>query len=140
MNSLYKSLIQNPGTIVELSMPENYREEDLSEYLEDDIIYTDCSRNLSPNLLYALVRQALNEEKILCLDHVNNLAFKSFWDSVSQMLLFMLKLEDYSNKYEVFQTSRIRLLLPYSESELENHNHETNLLEWACKSSIIIRK
>lgn len=140
MNSLYKSLILNPGTIVELCMPENYRKEDLSEYLEGDVLYTDCSQELSPDSLYALVRQALSEEKILCLDHINSLVSKNFWDSVSQLLLFMLKLEDCCYRHETFQTSRIRLLLPYSEREMEAPDLETNLLEWSCKSSIMIRK
>lgn len=140
MNSLYKEFILNPGTIAELYMPENYQKEDLSEYLEGDVLYADCTRDISPDTLYALIRQALSEEKILCLDHINSLVSKSFWEPVSQLLLFMLKLEDCYSRHEMFQTSRIRLLLPYSESEMENPALETNLLEWACTSSIMIYK
>lgn len=142
INTGYQLFMKNPNAIVLLCLPENYQKEDFSEYLEGDVVYADCRTIEQADNLYDVILEASVHHKILCLDHLNSLVGKPFWESVSQMMLFMLRQEDYFCKREqrMLPLSQMRLLLPHSDSEIDDTNLEVNLLEWACRCSMMIEK
>ncbi len=129
-----------PHTMVLLELPEHYQKADFAEYLEGDVIYVDCQQVESADALYRAVRQALHHNRILCLDHLNHLVRQPFWETVSQMMLFLLRQEDYVWQKEELPLSQMRLLLPHSDSEINDTSLDVNLLEWSCRCAIMLGK
>lgn len=140
INTCYRLFMENPKAIALLSLPENYQKEDFSEYLDENVIYADCRQINQADTVYDLIRKAIDSQKILCLDHVNSLTQKTFWEPISQLMLFMLRLEDYHTRQGFLPTSQMRILLPHSDSEIDDTTLDVNLLEWACRSSMMFRK
>lgn len=140
MNTAYRSLMKLPHTMVLLELPEHYQKADFAEYLEDGIIYVDCQQVESADALYRAIRQALHHKQVLCLDHLNHLVRQPFWETVSQMMLFLLRQEDYVWQKEELPLSQMRLLLPHSDSEINDTSLDVNLLEWSCRCAIMLGK
>lgn len=129
-----------PHTMVLLELPEHYQKTDFAEYLEGDVIYVDCQQVESADALYRAIRQALHHKQVLCLDHLNHLVRQPFWETVSQMMLFLLRQEDYVWQKEELPLSQMRLLLPHSDSEINDTSLDVNLLEWSCRCAIMLGK
>lgn len=140
INTCYRLFMENPKAIALLSLPENYQKEDFAEYLDENVIYADCRQINQADTIYKLIREATDSQKILCLDHVNSLTQKTFWEPISQLMLFMLRLEDYHTQQGVLPTSQMRILLPHSDTEIDDTTLDVNLLEWACRNSMMFRK
>jgi hypothetical protein len=140
INTCYQLFMKSPKAIALLALPEDYQKEDFAEYLDENVIYADCRQIDQGNTIYALICEALDSQKILCLDHVNDLTMKPFWEQISQLMLFMLRLEDYHTQQGILPTSQMRILLPHSDSEIDDTTLDVNLLEWACRSSMMFQK
>lgn len=140
INTCYRLFMESPKAIALLSLPENYRKEDFIEYLDENVIYADCRQINQEDTVYMLIRKASDSQKILCLDHVNSLTQKPFWEPISQLMLFMLRLEDYHGKEGFLRTSLMRILLSHSDTEIDDTTLDVNLLEWACRNSMMFQK
>lgn len=140
INTCYQLFMENPQAIALLSLPENYQKEDFAEYLEERVLYADCRQTNQPETLQSLIYEAMNQKKILCLDHINFLQSKPFWESISPMILCLLKQEDYHTAQGILPVSQMRLLLPHSESEINDTSLKINLLERACRNALMIEK
>lgn len=136
-----KKFLTDPG-IVLVCMPENYVTSDLGMCLNvlDKVYYADCDKIDSEEQLFELTEKSLSEEAILCLDHLNNLTLKPFWERVSQSVKFMLELEDYRHpKRGVQAFSNIRLVIPHTDEDMESDEVSENLVLFASRNALMSR-
>lgn len=136
-----KKFLMGPG-IVLVCMPENYETSDLGMCLNvlDKVYYADCDKIDSEEQLFELTEKNLSEEAILCLDHLNNLTLKPFWERVNQAVKFMLELEDYRHpKRGLLSFSNIRLVIPHTDSDIESDNVSENLILFASRNALMSR-
>lgn len=133
-----KKLLSYSGIFI-LSFPEEYDYKDISIYFDNKlIVYINCNTIREPEELYQAINQALSSDITLCLDHVNQLIQKPFLEKISQLVWFMLDLEDYSHYSNgIMEFSRIKLLLACSEKEFNDSKLDTNLLQHALRKGAI---
>lgn len=136
-----KKFLMGPG-IVLVCMPKNYETSDLGMCLNvlDKVYYADCDKIDSEEQLFELTEKKLSEEAILCLDHLNNLTLKPFWERVNQAVKFMLELEDYRHpKRGLLSFSNIRLVIPHTDSDIKSDNVPENLVLFASRNALMSR-
>lgn len=137
----HKKFLKDSG-IVLLCMPDEYVASDLGAYLNvlDKVCYTDCNKIDSEVQLFDVVNKALTENVILCLDHLNELTLKPFWERVAQPVKFMLELEDYHHpKCGLLPFPKIRLVIPHTDADLENDDVPENLVLFASRNALMSR-
>ena len=134
-----KKFLMGPG-IVLVCMPENYVTSDLGMCLNvlDKVYYADCDKIDSEEQLFELTERSLSEEAILCLNHLNNLTLKPFWERVSQSVKFMLEIKDYQHpKRGLLSFSNIRLVIPRTDSDIKSDNVPENLVLFASRNALM---
>ena len=128
--------------IVLVCMPENYVTSDLGMCLNvlDKVYYADCDKIDSEEQLFELTEKALSEDAVLCLEHLNNLTLKPFWERVSQYVKYMLEIEDYQHpKRGLLSFSNIRLVIPHTDSDIKSDNVPENLVLFASRNALMSR-